>query len=77
MWTVVVSRVEKVDEEVGMNGEGGMEVCRRVSELEVYQISEVAKMQCEMREWCGKEKQLRGKKDLLIKGGKEKEGVTW
>jgi hypothetical protein len=36
MWTGVVSRVEKVDEEVGMNGEGGMEVCRRVSELEVY-----------------------------------------
>jgi len=36
MWTAVVSRVEKVDEEVGMNGEGGIEVCRRVSEVEVY-----------------------------------------
>ena len=36
MWTSVASRVEKVDEEVGMNGEGGIEVCRRVSEVEVY-----------------------------------------
>jgi len=56
MWTAVVSRVEKVDEEVWMNGEGGMEVCRRVSEVAVYQISGVAKVQCELREWCGKEK---------------------
>jgi len=27
MWKAVVSRVEKVDEEVGMNGEGGIVVC--------------------------------------------------
>lgn len=36
MWAAVVSRVEKVDEEVGMNGDGGIEVCRGVSEVEVY-----------------------------------------
>jgi len=36
MWKAVVSRVEKVDEEVGMNGEGGIVVCWKVSEVEVY-----------------------------------------
>jgi hypothetical protein len=36
MWTFVVSGVEKVDEEVGMNGEGEVVFCRGVSEVEVY-----------------------------------------
>jgi hypothetical protein len=37
MWTSVVSRVEKVDEEVGMNsGGGGGRFCTGVSEVEVY-----------------------------------------